>query len=155
MVTGNQKLCRVLFITYLALLVYFLFFAESMGRTLSQEEYSYNLELFKEIRRFYTYRRKLGLVAVTLNLIGNIGAFVPFGFFLPVISRSGRKCFHTVLLSFLFSLVVETTQLIYKVGIFDVDDLLLNTLGGLLGYMFFKLAQVIRTRRKFHAKRKI
>ena len=36
------------------------------------------------------------------------------------------------------SLLVELLQLVFKVGSFDVDDLLLNTIGGLLGYLVYK-----------------
>lgn len=153
--TRNQKLGWILFIIYLILLVYFLFFAESMGRTQERSKYSYNLILFKEIKRFYIYRKQLGLKAVLLNLVGNMAAFVPFGFFLPIISRRGKKCFNTVFLSFQFSLFVEITQLIFRVGSCDVDDLLLNTLGGMLGFILYKSVQSFRKRSRLHAKKKI
>lgn len=153
--TRNQKLGWVLFIGYLVLLVYFLFFAESMGRTQIQNQYSYNLELFKEIRRFWLYRRQLGVQAVVLNLFGNVAAFIPCGFFLPIISRRSRRWYNTVLLSFLFSLTVEIIQLAGKVGSFDVDDLLLNTLGGMLGFVLYRLVQTFRIRRRLHEKKKI
>lgn len=48
------------------------------------------------------------------------------------------------LFSFEFSLLVETIQLVSKVGSFDVDDLMLNTLGGILGYVIFSLCNYIR-----------
>lgn len=152
--TRNQKLGWVLFVSYLALLVYFLIFAESLGRDPSQRDYAYNLELFKEIRRFYIYRKQLGMGAFFLNVFGNVIAFMPCGFFLPIVSRRSRKWYNTVLLSFLFSLSVETLQLILRVGSFDVDDLLLNTLGGSFGYIVNRLVQRIRIRRKRLAKSK-
>ena len=43
----------------------------------------------------------------------------------------------TVFLSFGLSLCVEMIQFITQVGSFDVDDLILNTLGGLIGYYLF------------------
>ena len=71
-----------------------MFFAESFGRTADpQSEYAYNLELFKEIKRFYTYREQLGFKAVFLNLVGNVVGFMPFGFFLPVVSRTSSGIF--------------------------------------------------------------
>lgn len=152
--TNNQKLGWVLFISYLVLLVYFLFFAESMGRTQTQDDYSYNLELFKEIKRFYVYRHQIGLGAFVLNVFGNVAAFIPCGFFLPIISRRSKKWYNTVLISFLFSLMVELIQLVSKVGSFDVDDLLLNTLGGVIGFILYKLIQTYRIRRKRRAKAK-
>ena len=150
--TKNQKLGWVLFISYLVLLVYFLFFAESMGRTQTQEEYSYNLKLFKEIKRFYNYRNQVGIEAFVLNVFGNVAAFIPCGFFLPIISRRCKRWYNTILISFLFSLSVELIQLVSKVGSFDVDDLLLNTLGGILGFILYKLIQTCRIRRRRRAK---
>ena len=45
---------KILFLLYIVFLIYFLFLAEWYGRTEVTEEYRYNLELFKEIRRFLT-----------------------------------------------------------------------------------------------------
>ncbi len=146
--TRNQKLGWILFVVYLAFLVYFMFFAESFGRDPELREYAYNLEPFREIRRFYTYRELLGMQAFLLNVVGNVAAFVPCGFFLPIVSRRSRKWYNTFLLCFLLSLCIETTQLVFRVGSFDVDDLLLNTLGGALGYLVHCLVQWMRVRRR-------
>lgn len=153
--TKRQKLGWVIFIVYLALLAYFLFFSEDFGRgSHLQEEYAYNLEPFKEIRRFIVYRHVVGMKSFFLNIIGNMAGFMPFGFFLPVISRRSRRFYNTVLLSFLFSLSIETVQLVFKVGSFDVDDMILNTLGGFFGFLLYKIVQTIRIRRRRHAAEK-
>ena len=47
---------------------------------------------------------------------------------------------------FSLSLLVETVQLIAKVGCFDVDDIFLNTIGGMLGYLVYALVQRKRDR---------
>lgn len=151
--TRNQKFGWVLFILYLASLVYFMFFAESFGRDPAQREYAYNLELFKEIKRFYYYREQLGMKAFLLNVVGNVAAFVPCGFFLPIVSRRSRRWYNTILLCFALSLCIEVVQLVFKVGSFDVDDLLLNTGGGVLGYVSYRVVQWIRVRRKRRAKK--
>ncbi len=145
--TKRQKMGWVIFICYLIFLTYFLFFSDYFGRgSHSQAEYAYNLTPFKEIRRFIIYRHVVGIESFLLNIVGNIVGFMPCGFFLPIISRRSRRWFNTVLLSFLFSLCIETIQLIFKVGSFDVDDMILNTLGGILGYILYKLVQHIRVR---------
>ena len=77
--------------------------------------------LFKEIKRFYKYRELLGMRSFLLNTVGNVICFMPFGFILPIISRRGKKWYNTFLLSFLMSFGIETIQLIFKVGSFDVD----------------------------------
>lgn len=140
---------KVLFILYVGFLIYFLFVAEWYGRTEISEEYRYNLELFKEIKRFITYREQLGTFVVAANLLGNILIFVPYGFFVSVAGRT-RGFFKTFFFSMFLSLAVETVQLIARVGSFDVDDILLNTIGGVLGYILFVLCNGIR--RKHHVR---
>ena len=51
------------------------------------------------------------------------------------------------LISFEFSLLIECIQLVSKVGSFDVDDMILNTLGGSLGYLCFWVARKWKKRR--------
>lgn len=145
----KKKLCFrwILFGGYLLLLSYFLFFAEIMGRTNLTRTYHYNLVPFLEIKRFIIYRKKLGMTAVVVNLIGNIAAFLPFGFFLPFLSQKNRSFAYVTLISFEFSLLIECIQLVSKVGSFDVDDMILNTLGGSLGYLCFWVVRKWKKRR--------
>lgn len=139
---------RILFVIYILLLVYFLFFAEIYGRdSFTDQDYRYNLEPFREMKRFWIYRHKVGLLASFLNLGGNVIGFWPFGFFLPVMHRKMRNFWLVTLLGFVCSLSVETIQLIWKVGCFDVDDMILNTLGAMSGYWIFLLCDKIRRRR--------
>ena len=134
---------KVLFLLYVAFLIYFLFLAEWYGRTGVAEEYRYNLELFREIKRFIVYREQLGAFAVFANLAGNILIFVPYGFFISMASRS-RGFFKTLFFSMGLSLCVEIVQLFTRVGSFDVDDILLNTIGGVGGYIIFLICNAIR-----------
>ena len=82
-----RGLGKVLFVLYILFIIYFLIFSEWYGRTGVMEEYHYNLVLFKEINRFWTYREQLGMFAVFTNLFGNVLIFVPFGFFMPMASK--------------------------------------------------------------------
>lgn len=143
----HRKHGFVLLVVYLVLLTYFLFFAEEFGRTPgTRAEYSYNLTPFKEIRRFLVYRDILGWRAVILNVFGNVMAFMPFGFILPEVWDQLNHWYTITLLGFLFSLFIEMTQLVSRVGSFDVDDLLLNTLGALVGYFVFIMAKGVWNR---------
>ena len=144
--TKRQKLGWVLFLLYLALLSYLMFFSEDFGRTNPDRGYAYNLVPFKEISRFITYHDILGTEALVLNLAGNVVAFMPFGFFLPVVSRRSRGPGRIVLLGFGFSLMLETIQLVFRVGSFDVDDLILNTLGAGLGFFCYRRVQRFRVK---------
>ena len=132
----GRWLAVIAFLLYLILLSYFLFFSEGMGRT-AELEYRYNLTLFREIKRFIYNVNILGWKAVIVNVIGNVVAFMPFGYFIPRISKTHIGVFSVVLFSFEFSMLAEFLQLITKLGCFDVDDLLMNTIGGLLGYICY------------------
>ena len=79
-----------------------------------------------------------------LNLAGNVIGFLPFGFFLPILSRRLRNGVLVTMSGFGLSLLVESIQLIFKVGCFDVDDMILNTLGAALGYGIYAVCDKIR-----------
>lgn len=143
----HRKHGFILLVLYLVLLTYFLFFAEAMGRNPdARADYSYNLVPFKEIRRFIVYRSVLGYKAVFLNIVGNVVAFMPFGFILPEVWDQLNRWYTITLMGFIFSLCIETAQLVGRVGSFDVDDLLLNTVGALIGYFVFVIAKGVWNR---------
>ncbi|HIR87711.1 MAG TPA: VanZ family protein [Candidatus Fimimorpha faecalis] len=131
----------ILFVVYLAVLIYLLLFAKLMGREQIGRTYSYNLELFKEIKRFLNNTGTLGIRSVLLNLVGNVIGFMPLGFLLPLAFSRVRGIIFMTLISFTTTLVIETCQLVSCTGSFDVDDLLLNTIGGILGYLIYILLE--------------
>lgn len=75
--------------------------------------------------------------AIFFNVFGNILLFVPFGFFLPLVFKRSASLKLALVLSALLSLSFELYQLLTHTGQFDVDDILLNTTGGLAGYFLF------------------
>ena len=138
-----------MFVLYILVLIYFLFFADRYGQmALAEREYHYNLVLFTEIRRFWTYREQLGFLAVAANLLGNVVGFMPFGMILPLISRNARGFFFITFSGFTLSLCVEVTQLMTKLGSFDVDDLIMNTLGTAAGYLIFAVCHSIYDKKR-------
>lgn len=140
----------VLFVIYILVLIYFLFFAEEYGRvSYTTRDYQYNLVPFLEIRRFWIYRNQVGTFAMLSNIFGNVVGFIPFGLIPPIISRNSRSFFFITFSGLTLSLFVEVTQLISRAGCFDVDDLILNTLGTAIGYILFAIAhKIYRTGRK-------
>lgn len=86
-----------------------------------------------------------------LNIL-NIIMFTPLGFLLPLIWKQCRKIEVTVLLGFEFSLMIEILQLFNRRAT-DVDDLLMNTLGALIGFLIWTFSQKIinKVPREIHA----
>lgn len=114
----------------------------------------YNLIPFQEIKRFVVYWQTIGAYYSVINLAGNVVAFMPFGALIRWVVNQKTRWYQAVGYTFLFSLSVELLQLVARVGVFDVDDLILNTLGGLLGFWVYYILLLINRRSERNAERK-
>lgn len=95
---------------------------------------SHNLIPFKTIF-YYLFLADINFNIRVENLAGNIVGFSPFGFILPLLSKRFLSIKKVIIATFCLSLTFELIQLVFTFGSFDVDDLILNTLGGVLGYL--------------------
>lgn len=102
---------------------------------------SSNFIPFKTIH-FYLFLANINLNIRIENLVGNIIGFGPFGFLFPLLIKNFRNFKVIILLTFCLSLTYEILQLLFDLGSFDVDDLILNTTSGFLGYLLFKLTRL-------------
>lgn len=75
-----------------------------------------------------------GVMGMALNVL----LFVPLGVALPLLWNSSRNCLKTVGAGFLLSLFIEISQL-FNIRATDIDDLIMNTLGTLIGYILYAL----------------
>lgn len=122
----------VLFIIYLALLMKLLVF--KYPPAIMFEIANGNYVPFKTILN-YLGGEPIWNIAIR-NLGGNIILFIPLGLFVPWLRRS--TTWKSVLVTALIiSAVVEITQGIFKVGVVDVDDILLNIFGAIIGYVVY------------------
>ena len=104
-------------------------------------ETDYNLVPFVGIWEILdsSFRYSDPIYAVS-NLLGNVALFIPLGFFVPLLWKRYRKLWKTALFGLAVSLCVELVQLLVGRGT-DVDDLILNTIGAVVGYALFRLAR--------------
>ncbi|MDO4476065.1 MAG: VanZ family protein [Lachnospiraceae bacterium] len=130
----------VLFILYFAALEYMLLFSE---RSVA-DQIACNLVPFREIRRFIQYAELIGMKNVLINLVGNVVGFCPFGAILPILYRKLRSGWRMIGLTALFSVGMELIQLLTRVGSCDIDDVILNTLGGAIGFCVFAVCDRMR-----------
>ena len=143
----RRILCIVLFVLYIQAIFYFLVFSDTFGRG-QFEERRINLEPFLEIKRFIYYRQYFTVTSFVLNVAGNVIGFMPFGFLLTVVRNKKTNFVVALLYSFTFTFLIESVQYITKLGVFDIDDLMLNTLGGILGYIIYFILSCVENRRK-------
>lgn len=136
----NKKLIKILFYIYIAFLILFvvLKFDGSFERIISLHNSiienekdglrNINLIPFKSIS---PYLRNITEPYAFKNIIANILVFIPLGFF--VSNKNSKNVFKTlaICLSVIFS--IECIQLLFKIGFFDVDDIILNFIGSLIG----------------------
>lgn len=104
-----------------------------------------NVVPFRTIRGFLFSFHLIPLISIE-NLAGNVLLFVPFGFLLPASFPRRRSFLLTAGAAAALSFLYEVMQLVFGFGSFDVDDLLLNTAGGLIGYGLFIAFQKRRRR---------
>ena len=92
---------------------------------------------FKEILRY-----SIGSSMFYKNVLGNMVMFVPFGFFVSYFLKL-EKMYSITLITLLTSVTIEITQLLIG-RVFDVDDLLLNLIGGIVGFLLYELVHKLR-----------
>lgn len=111
--------------------------------------HSHNFIPFKTISYYLFTAADMNFSIRIVNLAGNVIGFMPFGFLMPLLSRKFLNLKVIILATFCLSLAFELIQLIFRFGSFDVDDLILNTFGGVLGYLFiFLILKFIFNNRK-------
>ena len=139
----KQVLWRVLFAIYLISLMVFVVvkFDGSISSVtnrialyhLWEDDYGFHpLNLIP----FHTIRMQLrdhGTRSM-LNLVANVAAFLPLGMLFPCSFPKTDRLWRVLILSMLFSVGIELFQLVTYTGSCDIDDVLLNTVGALLGY---------------------
>ena len=95
-----------------------------------------NVTLFRELTRY-----QIGSKLFYRNIVGNIIMFIPFGFFTSFYLKLDKKRI-IFYLTLIISVIIEFIQL--KIGrAFDVDDIILNVVGGMLGYLLYRVMDKI------------
>ncbi len=149
----NKKLMKVLFFIYIVLVIRLIIFkypmnmlreiASTWSRDVVWEGLSKaNFQFFRTINLYIHNWHRSGINSFG-NLVGNVLAFVPYGYMLPRICRPAKNIFICMFFSFIFILGIELFQLFSAFGIFDVDDILLNMTGAGAGYLLFLLIRTI------------
>ncbi len=86
---------------------------------------------------------------VFVNIVGNILLFSPLGMTLPLLEKRLNRGWLVVLLGLSFSLTIEIAQTFLVDRVFDVDDLILNSFGTLVGFLVYAILNQIKLVRTF------
>ncbi len=135
------------FLLYLLALVTVLFIVPRNAKFSSFElylRYSTNFVPFKTIFGYIekVLRNPSWLKVASLNILGNIALFLPMGAFLPCLFKHFDRLWKTLAVIAVMVIIAECTQMLLLIGIFDIDDFILNLPGAAIGYGLVKLQPI-------------
>ena len=105
-----------------------------------------NFTLGKSIRMYIKYFNKFPFWNGFANLVGNVLVFIPFGFLLPKAYPACGRWWRVLYCAVGLVMCIELFQLFSAFGAFDVDDILLNVFGTVLGYGAFTVIRKLKIR---------
>lgn len=132
-ITGWKIMAGILFSFYISQVI-----GITLLNRVMEEEPRFDLSIFDVYRIAFE-----GNHVFMTQLIANIIMFVPFGILLPICIESMNGYLKMITASFAFSLFIETTQLVTHTGVFEIPDLMNNTIGGFLGFFLFRIIRNI------------
>lgn len=137
----NKKIIYIIFILYSVLMIWLLFIQRigyiNYGNYFFQLGEKINIIPFRTILE-YINTDSDNFRHAFINLAGNIVMFVPLGFFLPFIKTSCNKIISIISYTVIIIFIIELIQLFTLTGSFDIDDIILNTAGSVMGYSFYR-----------------
>ena len=136
----NKKSIKILFSIYILFLILFvvLKFDGSFERIISlhnsiienEKDGIRNINLIP-FRSMSPYLKNITETFAFKNIAANIVAFIPLGFFIS--NKNPKNVFKALIICLGVILSIELIQLFFKIGFFDVDDIILNFTGSLIG----------------------
>ena len=117
----------IVFVYYVILLFNMVIFARY------DSVYGYNFILFKSI---YGALKSDNLYFMIINILGNLLVFMPLEYFIINLFKV-KKFSLNFMLSFVLILIIEILQFVFKVGVFDIDDILLSVLGMMIFFVIY------------------
>ena len=135
-----------LFSIYCLILICILFLGTRAAHTVNWTYWTYirrsfNPVPFKTIGEYFlrAANHTINTSTVWKNLLGNMVLFMPMGFLLPCIfPKQFNKFSRTIITGILIIAAIECLQLFSTLGSFDIDDIILNALGMIIGFLLFK-----------------
>lgn len=130
----HKELISLIFIVYILCLFHVVTFQDN----------NYGVSNFIPFKEIFRYN--VGSEKFIKNVMGNIMLFIPYGF-LASYFLNNKKLSVISILTIIVSLTIETVQ--YYIGrVFDIDDIILNLLGGIIGFLIFIGIDAIRNKIK-------
>ncbi|WP_394805603.1 VanZ family protein [Hymenobacter tibetensis] len=132
-----KHITNILFILYSSLLLYIVFFSRRRNGLIWSNKLV-NLVPIRHTIRTFSQIEEIGIVNFLSNIFGNIIIFIPLAFFLVNIFGVYTKR-QIIVIGFCISFSIEFIQFLLEIGVPDIDDLLLNVTGVVIGIYLYKI----------------
>ncbi|MCW3168497.1 VanZ family protein [Chryseobacterium sp. 09-1422] len=131
-----KKFYKFIIVPYTVFLLYLMFFG--MGRF----QYDDNIVRFQPVvSTIWFIKGTVSWFNIVKIVLGNVVMFIPFGFLGWVFPQ--LKDLKSLIIAFVSAIViVEALQYFSRMGVFDIDDIILNTLGVYLGWKIFRFIEL-------------
>jgi len=96
---------------------------------------AHNLIPFGSITAYFINFNQYNFNTWFYNTFGNVLVFIPLGIFLPLVFDAIKRITQVIIFIFMCSLLIELLQYVTLLGVFDVDDIILNLIGGISGFL--------------------
>ena len=147
--TKQERFFSVVFILYLLFLIRMIVFKYPIAQlqqivdtwqkdVVLEGLHTANFIPFKTIKMYIRYYNMPGIRSFS-NLFGNVLIFVPVGVLLPIVHRASKHVGIMLLNALLLVVGIEVFQLFSNFGAFDVDDIILNCFGVLIGRFIYQI----------------
>ena len=131
-----------LFFIYFLMMIYYTFFKNGeLCFSFYRIRYVNFIPIKRTIEMFANVNT--GYTCPYYNVLGNIILFIPLGFFIPLLFKKCDKLKRVILYGFIGSFTIEFLQYFTSNNITDIDDLIFNTIGAILGFCCFRLVRCV------------
>ena len=146
---GQKRLISVIFFLYLLFIIRVIVFKYPLSQmqeivnswqkdVVLEGLNTANFVPFKTIKMYIQYYDLPGLRSFS-NLFGNVLVFIPVGLMLPMVHRASKNILVAIINTLFFIVGIEVFQLFSNFGAFDVDDIILNCFGVLIGRAVYQI----------------
>lgn len=142
MSTNKEKICNIILvgtsIIYFFIMIDCLFLKKDYSLETLFSDRKINIIPLKTLAEYINYictNNTKKIIEAKNNLIGNVVIFFPLGIYLSLL----KNIKHPLISVVFFSFTAEIIQFTFNLGIFDIDDIILNTIGGAIGIIVIKI----------------
>ena len=115
----------ILLVSYVSIVLFLTLLDRTPGETVAVK-----------LRPLWTYQN-IRVTALRWQIYLNVFLFVPVGFLIPFSLHS--RFLHTIVLTFSLSVIIEICQYAFGLGLCEIDDIIHNVIGGILGFLYWRL----------------